>query len=402
MEIKKTNIKIKDLCEGYVNDSETDIEKGVYAYGGKLCVRPAFQRMFVYKEKEERAVINTVLKGFPLNIMYWVDNGDGTYDCLDGQQRTISLCNFVDGATHFHASWLTGDDPKKYWYIDTLKRNDPDLYEKFMNYELEVYICKGTKAEQMEWFNTINIAGKALTVQELRNACFVSKWLTDAKKYFSKANAQSTAKCPAERIGKAYINTNANRQELLEQVISWRAGSKEDADICRYMEEHINDQDASDLWNYFNDVIEWVKSIFVNDPSEYEKDALKKVEWGFLYNNYKDVEFDPDEIDTLYTDLVNRKANNEFNKKVYAKNLLTYCITKDISLIEPRAFTDTQRLAMHKAQNGICPKCGQYFPLSKMEAHHKIAWSKGGTTETANGVLICKKCHSEGHADFDF
>ena len=106
MEIKRAAITIRDLCDGYINESEADIEKGVYAYGGKLCVRPAFQRSFVYDTKQANAVINTALKGFPLNVMYWVDNGDGTYDCLDGQQRTISLCNFVDGSTSFEGDWL--------------------------------------------------------------------------------------------------------------------------------------------------------------------------------------------------------------------------------------------------------------------------------------------------------
>ena len=265
MEIKKVAITIKDLCKDYENDSEVDIEKGVYAYGGKLCVRPAFQRSFVYDKKQENAVIDTALKGFPLNIMYWVDNGDGTYDCLDGQQRTISLCNFVDGFSSFSAPWFNNNNKN---YIHTIKRIDPDLYEKFMNYELEVYICKGTKAEQMEWFRTINIAGEELYPQELRNASYVSKWLTDAKKYFSKANASSTAKCPAERIGGQYTNKNANRQEILAQVISWRIGSTEDVDICQYMEDHINDNDASDLWNYFNNVIEWINEIF---PGTYDK-----------------------------------------------------------------------------------------------------------------------------------
>ena len=120
MEIKRIAITIKELTEGYVNESETDMEQGVYAYGGKLCVRPAFQRSFVYDKKQENAVIDTALKGFPLNVMYWVDNGDGTYDCLDGQQRTISLCNFVDGISSFSAPWF--NDNKKN-YIHTIEKN---------------------------------------------------------------------------------------------------------------------------------------------------------------------------------------------------------------------------------------------------------------------------------------
>ena len=134
MKIEKVAITIGDLCEGYVNETETDIEKGVYAYGGRLCVRPAFQRSFVYDIKQANAVIDTALKGFPLNIMYWVDNGDGTYDCLDGQQRTISLCNFVDGITSFKAQWFNNNRES---YIHNIKRVNPEMYEAFMNYELE-------------------------------------------------------------------------------------------------------------------------------------------------------------------------------------------------------------------------------------------------------------------------
>ena len=214
MEINKISIKIKDLTDGYVNDSEIDIEEPVMAYGGKLCVRPAFQRSFVYKKPQENAVIDTALRGFPLNTMYWVDNGDGTYDCLDGQQRTISLCNFVDGITSYEGTAAGEINEGRHVYLNNLKRTNPDLMESFLNYELDVYICKGTKAEQLSWFKTINIAGEELSDQELRNANYVSPWLTDAKKYFSRAN-EGGKKCPAEQIGCNFTKANANRQELL-------------------------------------------------------------------------------------------------------------------------------------------------------------------------------------------
>jgi len=388
MEIKKTAIKIKDLCEGYINETETDIEQGVYAYGGKLCVRPAFQRSFVYDTKQANAVVDTALKGFPLNIMYWVDNGDGTYDCLDGQQRTISLCNFVDGITSFNAPWFK-DNTKT--YIHTLKRVDPDLLEKFMNYELEVYICKGTKAEQMEWFRTINIAGEELYPQELRNASFVSAWLTDAKKYFSKANANSTAKCPAERVGGEYTNKNANRQEILEQVISWKIGSKDEEAICQYMEEHIEDADASDLWNYFNEVIEWIKEIF---PGTYDK-AMKTVNWGELYNNYSDADLDPDTIAENYDRLMEYKAAKELD--VSAAKIIEYCITENEKLLKHRQFNDAQRTTLYNRQKGICPDCGKHYLKADMEAHHITPWYNGGITELENGVMLCKECQTQRH-----
>ena len=391
MEIKKVAITIRDLCEGYVNESETDIEQGVYAYGGKLCVRPAFQRSFVYDAKQANAVIDTALKGFPLNIMYWVDNGDGTYDCLDGQQRTISLCNFVDGITSYYSPWLCGNDPRAKAYIHKLERVNPDLYEEFMNYKLDVYICKGTKAEQMEWFRTINIAGEELYPQELRNASYVSAWLTDAKKYFSKANANSTAKCPAERVGGQYTNKNANRQEILAQVISWHANSEEDVDICNYMEEHINDANAEELWNYFNDVINWVKEIF---PGVYDK-GMATVKWGFLYNEYHDKEFDVDKISEKFNELVDYKAAKELD--VSMAKICEYLITGDESLLKHRKFNDAQRSTLYNRQKGICPDCGQHYLKADMEAHHIVPWYNGGVTELENGVMLCKECHTQRH-----
>lgn len=388
MEIKRVSIKIVDLCDGYKNDSEEDIERGVYAYHGKLCVRPAFQRMFVYDKKQENAVIDTALKGFPLNIMYWVDNGDGTYDCLDGQQRTISLCNFVDGISSFQAPWLK-DNARI--YIHTLKRIDPDLYAKFMNYELEVYICRGTKAEQMEWFKTINIAGEELYPQELRNASYVSKWLTDAKRYFSKANASSTAKCPAERLGGQYTNKNANRQEILEQVISWRIGSKEDADICNYMEAHINDKDASDLWNYFNNVINWITTVFYET---YDK-GMATVNWGKLYNDYHTEDFDADEISEKFNELMMYKATKELDISV--AKICEYCITRDETLLKHREFNEAQKTTMYNQQRGICPDCGKHYLKAEMHAHHIVPWYNGGVTELANGVMLCEECHRQRH-----
>ena len=388
MEIKKCAITVRELCEGYVNESETDIEQGVYAYNGKLCVRPAFQRSFVYKPAQENAVIDTALKGFPLNIMYWVDNGNGTYDCLDGQQRTISLCNFVDGVSSFNAPWIF--DNKKL-YMHTLERVNPDLAEDFLNYELEVYICKGTKAEQMEWFRTINIAGEELYPQELRNASYVSKWLTDAKRYFSKANGSTAAKCPAERIGGQYTNKNANRQEILAQVIGWKVGSTEDADICQYMEDHINDPDASDLWNYFNDVINWINEVF---PGTYDK-GMASVNWGYLYNNFADEDLDPDEISAKFDELIDFKASKELDVSV--AKIVEYCITRDEKLLKHRQFSEAQRTALYNRQKGICPDCGQHYLKADMHAHHVVPWYNGGMTDLSNGVMLCKGCHTQRH-----
>lgn len=390
MEITKTAITIRDLCNGYVNDSDIDVEQGVYAYGGKLCVRPAFQRAFVYDKKQENAVIDTALKGFPLNIMYWVDNGNGTYDCLDGQQRTISLCNFVDNLSSFNALWFNDNQKCNF---DKLQRINPDLAERFLNYKLEVYICRGTKAERMEWFKTINIAGEELYPQELRNANYVSKWLTDAKRYFSKASNSSTAKCPAERVGGQYTNKNANRQEILAQVISWYVNSSDDEAICQYMEDHIKDDDAAELWDYFNNVITWIEEVF---PGTYEK-GMASVNWGNLYNHYCDDDLDPDEICEKFNELIDYKASGELDVSV--AKIVEYCITRDESLLKHRRFSEAQRTALYNRQKGICPDCGGHYLKADMHAHHITPWYKGGITELNNGVMLCKECHTTRHAN---
>ena len=389
MEIERITVTVEELCKGFVDESELDIEDGVYAYGGKLCVRPKFQRSFVYSPAQENAVIDTVLKGFPLNIMYWVDNGDGTYDCLDGQQRTLSLCHFFDGITSYKGAWLNNGGKT---YIHTLKRISPELLNKFMNYQLEVYVCRGDKLERMEWFKTINIAGEELTTQELRNANYVSEWLTDAKKYFSKANASSSAKCPAERVGESYTKKNANRQELLEQVISWYVGSKKDEDICNFMESQMGKKDASELWNYFNNVIDWVKEVF---PGVYD-DGMKTVDWGTLYNNHNEDDIDPDEVGDKFNELIGYKASKELDISV--AKICEYCITRDDSLLKHRAFNDAMKTTLYNRQNHICPDCGQHFMKADMEAHHIVPWYKGGITELSNGVMLCKACHKTRHA----
>ena len=259
-----------------------------------------------------------------------------------------------------------------------------------MNYPLEIYICKGDKAERMEWFKTINIAGEKLYPQELRNINYVGKWLADAKHYFSRAN-EGGSPCPAERIGSKYTNKNANRQEILEQVISWYIDSKEDADICNFMEAHMNDNDASELWNYFNSVVSWVEEIF---PGDYDK-SMKTINWGHLYNHYKDEEFDVEEIHDKFKELQGYQASKELD--VSMAKIVEYCITRDENLLKARAFSNSQRVALYNRQKGICPDCGKHYVIGDMHAHHITPWYNGGLTELNNGVMLCKECHKQRH-----
>lgn len=391
MKITKKVVTVQELINGYVDYTDEDIEKGVFAYGGKLCVRPPFQRSFVYNLTQENEVINTVLRGFPLNIMYWVDNEDGTYNCLDGQQRTISLCHFAHNITTFIANWLP--NPKQHYTYMTLNHINPDLIQKFLNYELEVYICKGTKSEQMEWFRVINIAGERLFDQELRNTAYTGKWLTEAKRYFSRADPSSTAATPAERIGSNFTNKNANRQELLEQVIIWKIGDDSDAAICEYMQAHQFDDNADDLINYWKNVINWVNSLFV--LSKFDS-GMKTVNWGILYNQHKDDDLDPNEVTEKYNELMGFKASKELDVSV--AKICEYCITRNEKLLKHRAFSEAQRLTMYRRQNGVCPDCKEHFNINNMDAHHIIPWYNNGVTELANGVMLCKPCHTKRHA----
>ena len=200
MKIELLDLTVQELVEDY----EDDGDGGVTGYGGKLDIRPPFQREFFYKDKERNAVIDSILKGFPLNVMYWADREDGTFEIIDGQQRTISIAQYVDGDFSIEGK-----------YFHNLPSDKANL---ILNYKLMVYVCSGTDSEKLEWFKTINIAGQELTNQELRNAVYAGTWLSDAKRYFSRSG------CVAYQIGNAYLKGKVNRQEYLETAIKWISG----------------------------------------------------------------------------------------------------------------------------------------------------------------------------------
>ena len=237
MEVILKDITVRELVEDY-QDNE---ENGVVGYGGKLDIRPPFQREFVYNDKQQKAVIDTVSKGFPLNVMYWaVRNNDKEkpFEIIDGQQRTLSICKYINSEFSF-----------KDLYFHNLEEDEK---EKILDYELTVYVCEGTDSEKLEWFKTINIAGEELTDQELRNAVYHGSWVTDAKRYFSKTG------CPAYQIGSDYMNGTPIRQDYLETVIKWISENK----IEDYMGKNQHEENAQDLWVYFTNIIEWIKSVF--------------------------------------------------------------------------------------------------------------------------------------------
>ncbi len=354
MKIELKKITIRELASDFKDDNEG----GVSGYSGKLDIRPPYQREFVYKDKQRESVINTVLKGFPLNVMYWSVRDDGTYEIIDGQQRTISICQYVHSV--FSVDNL---------YIQNRQLDQQNL---ILDYELTVYLCSGTDSEKLDWFRTINIAGEKLTEQELRNAVYAGPWVSDAKRYFSRSN------CAAFGLASDYMAGIPIRQEYLETVLEWA----NNGEIEKYMAFHQFDSNAEEIWNYFKSVIAWVKSTFTVYRSE-----MKGLNWGALYNKYKDFKLDSVVIEAQISNLM--KDDDVTNQK----GIYTYVLTGEERYLNIRAFDQRQKRSAYERQNGVCVKCQERFTIDEMEADHITPWSKGGKTEPENCQILCADCN---------
>ena len=352
MNIELKEITIQELSDGF----EDNNEDGVVGFGGKLDIRPPYQREFIYKDKQRDAVINTITKKFPLNVMYWAVREDGTFEVIDGQQRTISICQYIDGDFAFQNR-----------YFHNLKADEK---EKILNYTLMVYVCSGTESEKLEWFKTINIAGEKLTEQELRNAVYTGSWVSDAKRYFSKSG------CVAYNIGSDYLNGSPIRQEFLETAIDWISEGK----IENYMATHQHDPNATALWLYFQSVITWVNATFTVKRKKF----MKGIQWGLFYNKYKDVVFDTKAIEEETARLI---ADDEVEKK---SGIYAYILTKDERYLGIRTFSDSVKQKVYENQKGICPICKNHFDISEMEGDHITPWVEGGKTIEENCQMLCK------------
>ena len=352
MKIELKEITIQELSDGF----EDNNEDGVIGFGGKLDIRPPYQREFIYKDKQRDAVINTITKNFPLNVMYWAVREDGTFEVIDGQQRTISICQYIDGDFAFQNR-----------YFHNLKADEK---EKILNYTLMVYVCSGTESEKLEWFKTINIAGEKLTEQELRNAVYTGSWVSDAKRYFSKSG------CVAYNIGSDYLNGSPIRQEFLETAIDWISEGK----IENYMATHQHDPNATALWLYFQSVITWVNATFTVKRKKF----MKGIQWGLFYNKYKDVVFDTKAIEEETARLI---ADDEVEKK---SGIYAYILTKDERYLGIRTFSDSVKQKVYENQKGICPICKNHFDISEMEGDHITPWVEGGKTIEENCQMLCK------------
>lgn len=365
MKIEERKVTIRELSESYQDDGDG----GVYALGGKLTVRPAYQREFVYKDAQRDAVIESINHGYPLNVMYWAKSGEDEYEVLDGQQRTISICSYI------HKDYSIDH---RYW--QNLTKDEQD---KILDYELTIYICEGTESEKLDWFRIINIAGEKLTNQELLNAAYVGSWLTDAKSHFSQRN------CVAKTMSEGYVKGDPIRQELLEKALSWVA-DRDNLDSGQdYMAIHQHDVDANDLWIYYSQVINWAKLYFLKSNK-----LTNGQPWGLLYNKYKDKTYNTNEL----ADSIKRLLEDEDVTK--ASGIIPYLLSErtfsDEKHLSLRSFSDKQKHAAYERQKHKCPYCvsegnEKEYEYDEMQGDHIKPWSKGGRTTDDNVQMLCKK-----------
>jgi len=353
MKIELHKIPIREAIVGYKDSAE----EGVVAYSGKLDIRPKYQREFVYKEKQRNAVIETIINSFPLNVMYWMIREDGGYEVLDGQQRTISIGQYV-----------TGDFSLNDRFFHNLTKEEQD---NILDYELMIYYCEGTDKERLDWFRIINIAGEKLFDQEIRNAVYTGPWLSDAKLKFSKSN------CAAYLLandGGRLVSGLTIRQEYLETALSWINDGK----IEDYMAKHQHDANANELWEYFQNVIAWVRKVFTNYRRE-----MSNVQWGELYNKFKEKKLNAKNLEAEIKELM--EDEDVTNKK----GIYSFVLTRKEKHLNIRAFSQNQKREAYERQKGICVVCKEHFEIEEMEADHITPWHEGGKTSADNCQMLC-------------
>jgi hypothetical protein len=365
MHIELKAVKIRDLVKDYVDDGEG----GVQGWGGNLDIRPPYQREFVYNDKQRNAVIDTVTANYPLNVMYFASRDDGTFEVMDGQQRILSICKYVNG-DFSHNQRSFGNLPS-------------DLRDQIYDYELQVYQCTGTPSEKLAWFRVINVAGARLTEQELRNAVFHGPFVTDAKRWFSKTS------CPASIEGEGYVSGTPIRQELLELALKWVCLRDGLSEVEVYMDKVRSNPNATDLWSYYLCILTWAKSTFpkVRKP-------MKSVNWGELYKNFGSTFPNSEELEQRVSKLL---IDDEVTDKA---GIYAFVLDGNERHLSLRAFSEAQKIQMHEKQLGRCARpsisghqADMVFDLSEMEADHIKPWSDGGITTLENGQMLCKMCN---------
>lgn len=372
----KTDITIKDICDGFVyNELEG---KGLYGLSGKLTIQPEYQRNYIYADgKKDVAVIDSIISGYPLGLIYFNEPENGRYEVLDGQQRITSFGRFV---TNKFAIKVDGMEQ----YFSGLPEN---LQKKILEYPLTIYICQGEEKEIKDWFKTINIAGVPLNEQELRNAIYSGPFVTKAKEEFSNSQNANIQKWSA------YISGSVNRQSFLETALEWVS----DGNIEGYMSEHRFDDNINELKTHFTSVIDWISSVFMDLTSD-----MCGVEWGRLYSEYHKKPYNPQEVSRKLQELYDDPYVK--NHKGIFEYILGGC--SDTKLLDVRIFDDATKKRVYSAQTkeatekGVsnCPLCAigheanntRIYKLDEMDADHVSAWSKGGATSEENCQMLCK------------
>lgn len=372
-----TDLTVDDICKGFVyNEYEG---KGLFGWGGKLTIQPEYQRNYIYADgKKDVAVIQSVLKGYPLGLIYFVKTGEDNYEVLDGQQRITSVGRFLTGKLDIP------DDKGNYHKFSGL---NPDIQKRVKQYKFTIYICEGTEAEIKEWFRTINIAGIPLNNQELLNSIYSGPFVTKAKEVFSNSNNSNLQKWSA------YIKGDVKRQEFLETALKWVSLGA----IDKYMSEHRYNSNIDELTTYFNSVIDWVSSVFTDVES-----FMRGLPWGELYEKYHKNAYDPSKVSEKLHEL---KEDDAVDNKGICEYILGGCT--DSKLLNIRLFDEKTKKAAYKTQTdsaktqGVsnCPYCAmsdnasqmkRLWAYTEMDADHVTAWSKGGATDISNCQMLCK------------
>lgn len=367
MTIKQIEVTIGEITKGYVNNEE----QGVRGYNGLLDIRPPYQREFIYNDKEQDAVITTVLNGYPLNVMYWVkrdSDAECPFEVMDGQQRTLSVCEYVAGKF--------SHDFKNFF-------NQPaDVQKRILDYQLTVYVCEGEPSEKLEWFKTINIAGKPLNEQEINNAVYAGPFIADAKRHFSKSN------CGAYRLAKDLVNGTPIRQDFLKKALEWMAAHETRCGHLQsavgYMAQHEHDPNANNLWSYFQNVANWALTNF--DLKHFRK-LMKGLDWAMLYDRFSQQTLDTKKLGQRISQLM---GDSEIQK---ASGIIPYVLTGDEHYLDLRGFDGKTKLAVWERQNHRCAMCGKEFDIDFMDGDHITPWCEGGRTVADNCQMLCRECN---------
>lgn len=373
-----TDWTVGDICKGFIYDKNED--KGLFGLDGKLIIQPEYQRNYIYGDgKKDVAVVDSLLKGYPLGLIYFVKNDDGMYEVLDGQQRITSFARFVNQSWPFAVE--RDGKPK---YFNSLAKDEQDLIS---NTKLTIYVCEGTPSEIEAWFETINIAGVPLVKQELRNAAYHGSFVTLAKEEFSNTSNSKL------NMWQTYVKGDPKRQAILETALNWVSNGN----IDDYMAQHRNDADIKQLKNHFDTVIDWIDSIF-----DYTGNEMCGQEWGKLYTTYHRNAYTKAQITERVSALL---EDSQVQNK---RGVIEYVLggESDKTLLNIRVFDEKTKKQVYARQTEAakekdisnCPLCAlgsdnnskRIYKLSEMDADHVTAWSKGGATNESNCQMLCK------------